>query len=136
VTNSAPVNPIPVIAAAFERGDVAAQYDHEIDEMELVLPGSIGREARAVLVAGELYVRLDVETGQPLSIVIPGFTSWMERQQAVRRASPPSPAPPKAPATFVAKLPGWSETATSTAYQAVYQTVRYSNDLYAGAARS
>jgi hypothetical protein len=70
------------LAAALLRSDVEERYDEDIDELELVLPGSAGRGGRAVLVNGDVHVRLDVDTGAPLSVIIPGFSSWVERQRA------------------------------------------------------
>jgi hypothetical protein len=47
--------------------------------MNVLLPGWAGR---AVLVDDEVYVRLDVATGRPLSIIIPAYTAWLARQLA------------------------------------------------------
>jgi hypothetical protein len=91
------------LAAALLRSDVEGHYDEDIDELELVLPGSAGREGRAVLVNGELYVRLDVDTGAPLSVIIPGFSSWVERQRA--RNAPGASADPVDPASAPASEP-------------------------------
>ena len=50
------------------------RYNEDADEMELLLPGY---EGRAILVNDEFYVRIDVETRRPLTIIIPGYTSWL-----------------------------------------------------------
>jgi hypothetical protein len=47
--------------------------------MNLLLPGWEGRPGRAVLVSDEFYVRLDMETGRPLSVLIPAYTLWQAR---------------------------------------------------------
>lgn len=58
------------------------RYNADADEMNVLLPGWQGREGRAVLVDDELYVRLDAETGRPLSVLIPAYTYWLARQLA------------------------------------------------------
>lgn len=61
------------------------EYDDDADEVDIIFPNSEGREGRAVLVRGELYVRLDVDTGQPLSIIIPSFRSWWRQYHTPSR---------------------------------------------------
>ena len=46
------------------------EHDPEIDEMEITLPGSAGREGLWHDVDDYTYLRVDVETGQPLSLTI------------------------------------------------------------------
>jgi hypothetical protein len=63
--------------------DLAAaewEYDNEADELEIVLPGSIGREGRAILVEPDVYLRLDLDTNEPLSITIPVASIWISRR--------------------------------------------------------
>ena len=71
----------------------AARWDYQadIDMMEVFLPGSAGRPGVADTVGEDLYVRYDVETGMPLSIIIHGVTSWLAAQQS--RSLPPPEAP-------------------------------------------
>ncbi len=76
----------------------AARWDYQadIDMMEVFLPGSAGRPGVADTVGDDLYVRYDVETGVPLSIIIHGVTSWLAAQQGH-----PLP-PPEAPLDYAA----------------------------------
>lgn len=53
------------------------RYDEEADEMDVLLPGSERREGVAKLVNDEFYVRVDVDTNEPLTIIIPTFTDWL-----------------------------------------------------------
>ncbi len=56
-----------------------AYYDAEADELDLLLPGSAGRGGAAVLI-GDYYVRVDVETGRPLSVIIYDPHAWLEQE--------------------------------------------------------
>ena len=56
-----------------------AYYDAEADELDLLLPGSAGRGGSAVLI-GDYYVRVDVETGRPLSVIIYDPHAWLEQK--------------------------------------------------------
>jgi hypothetical protein len=83
-----PASPAPRRAQKPGDGALAALrraewcYNPDADEMNVLLPGWEGRAGRAVLVDDEFYVRLDVETGRPLSILIPAYTAWQARQLA------------------------------------------------------
>ena len=63
-------------------------YDEDADEMDILLPGSKGRGGIARLVNDEYYIRADVETNEPLSIIIPSFSDWLANKLAdqVRRS--------------------------------------------------
>ena len=63
-----------------------AYYDAEADELDLLLPGSAGRGGSAVLI-GDYYVRIDVETGRPLSVIIYDPHAWLE--QKLQRGNAP-----------------------------------------------
>ena len=56
-----------------------AYYDAEADELDLLLPGSASRGGSAVLI-GNYYVRVDVETGRPLSVIIYDPHAWLEQK--------------------------------------------------------
>ncbi len=56
-----------------------AYYDAEADELDLLLPGSAGRGGSAVLIS-DYYVRIDVETGRPLSVIIYDPHAWLEQK--------------------------------------------------------
>jgi hypothetical protein len=74
--------------------DLAAaewEYDNEADELEIVLPGSIGREGRAILVEPDVYLRLDLDTNEPLSITIPVASIWISRLVAELAGHPWAP---------------------------------------------
>ena len=58
------------------------RYDEEADEMDVLLPGSECREGVAKLVNDEFYVRVDVDTNEPLTIIIPTFTDWLANKLA------------------------------------------------------
>ena len=74
-------------------GLAEATWDYlaDIGWMEVILPGGSGRGGIAHLVGDDLYVRLDVESGDPLSVIIPAFDSWLAEQEG--RALPPPEAP-------------------------------------------
>ncbi len=63
-----------------------AYYDAEADELDLLLPGSAGRGGAAVLV-GDYYVRIDVATGRPLSVIIYDPHAWLEQELQRANAS-------------------------------------------------
>ena len=58
------------------------RYDEEADELDVLLPGSEHREGVATLVNDEFYVRVDVDTNEPLTIIIPTFTDWLAQKLA------------------------------------------------------
>ena len=58
------------------------RYDEEVDELDVLLPGSERREGVAKLVNDEFYVRVDVDTNEPLTIIIPTFTDWLAKKLA------------------------------------------------------
>ena len=51
--------------------------------MDIVFAGGEGREAQVpwMLVGDDILVRLDAETGEPLSLVMPSFTVWLAHQE-------------------------------------------------------
>lgn len=79
-----PVRPAPrlpppgALQNALQRAEW--RYNEEADEMNVLLPGWEGRPGRAVLIDDAFYVRLDVETGAPLGLLIPAYTSWQADQ--------------------------------------------------------
>ena len=62
-------------------------YDSESDELNIVLPNSAGREGDYVLVDDAFYLRCDFETGEPLTVIIPVFTAWLEQQGLTQSAA-------------------------------------------------
>ena len=68
-------------------------YDDEIGEMEIVLPGCAGREAQWVDLDDywNLHLRLDPTSGEPLSVVIYPFRSWLAEQERQPLPSPDAP---------------------------------------------
>lgn len=59
--------------------------------LEVFLPGSEGRGGIAEPIGDDLEIRFDVETGQPLSIIIPGYPGWLAEQDG---QPPPLPGAP------------------------------------------
>ncbi len=57
-------------------------YDEEADELNVLLPRSEHREGVATLVNDEFYIRVDVDTNEPLTIIIPTFTDWLAQKLA------------------------------------------------------
>ena len=76
---------IPVPATAIARileGLPAARWRYIPDGgwLEVFLPGSEGRGGVAEPIGDDLEIRFDVETDQPLSIIIPGYPGWLAEQ--------------------------------------------------------
>ena len=65
------------------------EHDPEIDEMEITLLGSAGREGLWHDVDDYTYLRVDVETGQPLSLTIYPFHAWFVEQRGPGNSLPP-----------------------------------------------
>lgn len=65
-------------------------YDDEIGEMEIVLSGCAGREAQWIDLNDywNLHLRLDPVSGEPLSVVIYPFRSWLATQERQPLSSP------------------------------------------------
>ncbi len=62
------------------------RYDTDAGEMEVVLPGSTGRSGLWVDVADwDFYLRIDEETGVPLSLTISPFDYWLADQAGKER---------------------------------------------------
>lgn len=58
-------------------------HDEDTDEMDIVLPGATGRAGFGALVKDEgVYVCLDPETFEPLSIVVQGWSIWAAKHPA------------------------------------------------------
>jgi hypothetical protein len=95
------------------------EYDEEIDEMEISFPGGAGRAGMATLIGDEFYVRVDPDTFDPLSIIIPGYTAWLARQPQ------PSALGPTTDARH------WLDSPRQTAREAILRTVRSSTELLA-----
>ena len=68
-------------------------YDDEIGEMEIVLPGGAGREAQWIDLDDywNLHLRLDPANGEPLSVVIYPFRSWLAAQERQPLPAPDAP---------------------------------------------
>ncbi len=68
-------------------------HDDEIGEMEVVLPGGAGREAQWIDLDDywNLHLRLDPVSGEPISIVIYPFRSWLAAQERKPLSSPDAP---------------------------------------------
>ena len=62
-------------------------YNAEIGEMNVVLPGGTGREAQLPWLEldryWDIYLRLDAETGRPLSVVVAPFDVWLAKQESL-----------------------------------------------------
>jgi hypothetical protein len=73
------------------------EYDAEADELEIVLPGGGGREGRAILLDSDAYLRLDVDTNEPLTVIIPAVSVWVGQQvaQVAGQLAAPPPADPR-----------------------------------------
>jgi hypothetical protein len=111
----------------------AARWDvnEEADELELILPGTEGREGRAVLINDEFYLRLDVRTNEPLSLIIPSVSLWLGQELDALRAAvgdPPEAAPGGAPP------PAWPADSHGAVAQALSERLRDSADLAAAVA--
>ncbi len=74
-------------------GLAEATWDYlaDIGWMEVILPGGSGRGGVAYLVGDDLYVRLDVENGDPLSVSIPALDSWLAEQEGRAFSIPSTP---------------------------------------------
>ena len=94
------------------------RYDEEIDELEIVLPASDGREGLAFPVE-DFYVRVDPDSFEPLSIIVPGYTAWLAGQ-------PPALGTESGPEL-------WARITHRTAEQAIRRTVQGSTELAAAA---
>jgi hypothetical protein len=70
------------------------KYDEEADEVEIVLPGVGPRPGRAILIDDDFYLRLDVDTNEPLTLLIPTFTDWVSRRAAGLVRAPQMSDPP------------------------------------------
>ena len=89
-------------------------YNAEIGEMNVVLPGGGGREAQLPWLEldryWDIYLRLDAETGRPLSVVIAPFDVWLAKQESLPCLPPDSPldlaAGTQAPARSAPGQPG------------------------------
>ena len=82
--------PVPVDALTrILDGLPEARWDYIPDGgwMEVFFPGSEGCVGVAEPFGDDLEICFDVETGEPLSIIIPGFPGWLAEQQGK-----PSPA--------------------------------------------
>ena len=70
-------------------------YNAEIGEMNVVLPGGAGREAQLPWLEldryWDIYLRLDAETGRPLSVVIAPFDVWLAQQENLAYLPPGLP---------------------------------------------
>ena len=53
-------------------------FDEHSNELDIVLAGGRGRAGVAKLMPGDYYVRVDIDTGEPLSIIIPGPRERLE----------------------------------------------------------
>ena len=85
---SAPVEQ-PQLHAGYMLHLAAAEwrYDNESDELNIVLPNSAGREGDYVFVDDAFYLRCDFETREPLTVIIPVFTAWLEQQGLTQSAA-------------------------------------------------
>jgi hypothetical protein len=106
----------------------AARWDvnEEADELEITLPGGAGREGRAVLINDEFYLRLDVDTNAPLSLIVPSISLWLGPRLAALGASVGAP-PPVAP-RGEAPLP-WPADSQRAVAQTLNDRIRGSADL-------
>ncbi len=107
-------------------GVAAWHLDTEIDEMELVLPGTADRPAALPwpLVSDHIYVRLDAETHAALSVIIPAWTWWLREQTLPADASPASPAAPDALDAALPASDGLQLPARRTALDGLVQYLR------------
>ena len=68
------------------------RYDTDTGEMEIILPGSTGRAGLWIDVADwDFYLRLDAETGAPLSLIISPFDYWLADQAGSTRPAANEP---------------------------------------------
>ena len=68
-------------------------YHPPSGDMDIVFAGGEGREAQVpwILVGDDIIVRLDAETGEPLSLVMPSFTVWLAHQERKPIPAPNAP---------------------------------------------
>ena len=68
-------------------------YHPPSGDMDIVFAGSEGREAQVpwILVGNDILVRLDAETREPLSLVMPTFTVWLAHQERKPIPAPNAP---------------------------------------------
>jgi hypothetical protein len=76
------------------------EFDEEADELEIVLPGGRGREGRAVLIDDDFFLRLDVDTNEPLTVIIPAVSVWLGRQVAQLAGLVEAPGPSDPPRSW------------------------------------
>ena len=88
----------PVLVDALTRilegtGLPEARWDYIPDGgwMEVSLPGSEECAGVAEPFGDDLEICFDVETGEPLSIIIPGFPGWLAEQQGKPAPAPQAP---------------------------------------------
>ncbi|MDQ3703249.1 MAG: hypothetical protein M3442_20375 [Chloroflexota bacterium] len=103
-------------------------YDPEIDELELFLPQGAGRPGVAELVGDDVYVRLDVETRAPLSVIVSAWTSWLEEQGLPVAASPTRSASPDAPAAMLPTAKGLDPRTRRVALEGLVRYLRAHQD--------
>jgi hypothetical protein len=97
------------------------EYDDEADELEIVLPAGAGREGRAILIDEGFYLRLDPETNEPLTIIIPAVSVWLGQQVAGLVEAPHPSAPPQS----------WQDGSHGALALSLARTVRASGALAA-----
>lgn len=73
--------------------DATWYYHPSSGDMDIVFAGGEGREAEVpwILVGDDILVRLDAETGEPLSLVMPSFTVWLAHQEKQPIPAPDAP---------------------------------------------
>ncbi len=78
------------IAAALPEAEW--RYDTDTGAMEIVLPRSKGRPGLWVDVADwDFYLRIDEETGAPLSLIVSPFDYWLADQEGRARPAANEP---------------------------------------------
>jgi hypothetical protein len=103
-----------------------AHIDEEADELELTFPGARGREGRAVLIDDDFYLRLDVDSNEPLSIIVPNVSPWLARLLA-QTATPWEARTTDSPEA-------WTPASQGAVAQALGARLRASADLAAAVA--
>ncbi len=73
--------------------DATWHYHPLSGDMDIVFAGGEGREAQVpwMLVGDDILVRLDAETGKPLSLVMPAFSVWLAHQEGKPIPTPDAP---------------------------------------------
>jgi hypothetical protein len=97
------------------------KYDEDADELEIILPEVGPRPGRAVLIDEDFYLRLDIDTNEPLTLIIPAFSDWVSRRAVGLGPAPRLSDPPEL----------WQDGPHEALYRSLGRTVQASGALAA-----